>query len=103
LRSTSCNSWSIGIDFLFGNHSCREKSVKRLPRFRLDREIRKLNEELDRRKVRRAMTENEIDRLLQKVATGKQRRGISPDERVLIYRLLLGTGLRSASSIFFKS
>ena len=29
----------IGIDFLFGNHLYRKKSVKRLPRFRLDREM----------------------------------------------------------------
>jgi len=48
--------------------------------------IRKLNQELDRRKVRRAMTADEVERLLQAAAT---------KERHLIYRLLLGTGLRS--------
>ena len=47
--------------------------------------VRKLNEELDRRKIRRAMTKEEIDRLLKAAA----------EEHVLIYRLLLGTGLRS--------
>ena len=56
--------------------------------------IRFLNAELDRRKIRRAMTQDEINRLLQ-TAAGKQHKGISPEERVLIYRLLLGTGLRS--------
>jgi len=48
--------------------------------------IKKLNQELDRRKIRRAMTADEVERLLQAAAT---------QERVLIYRLLLGTGLRS--------
>ena len=58
--------------------------------------IRKLNEELDQRKIRRALTQEEIDRLLSATATsGATRRVGSPDERVLIYRLLLGTGLRS--------
>jgi integrase len=57
--------------------------------------IRFLNAELDRRKVRRAMTEDEIERLMQSTATGKQHKGINPEERILIYRLLLGTGLRS--------
>ena len=57
--------------------------------------IRSLNEELDRRKIRRAMTQDEIDRLLKTVATGKEQQGMPPEERILIYRLLLGTGLRS--------
>jgi len=57
--------------------------------------IRKLNEDLDRRKVRRALTPEEIDRLLTATASGIPRQAGQPDERVLIYRLLLGTGLRS--------
>lgn len=57
--------------------------------------VRRLNEELDRRKIRRAMTQDEIDRMLQTVAEGKRQKGINADERFLIYRLLLGTGLRS--------
>jgi integrase len=57
--------------------------------------IQQLNKELDRRKVRRAMTQDEISQLLRTTAKGKQRHGIHPEERVLIYRLLLGTGLRS--------
>ena len=57
--------------------------------------IQQLNKELDRRKVRRAMTQDEISQLLRTMAIGKQRHGIHPEERVLIYRLLLGTGLRS--------
>ena len=41
------------------------------------------------------MTKDEIDRLLQTTAAGDERNEMPPDERVLIYRLLLGTGLRS--------
>ena len=57
--------------------------------------IRKLNQELDRRKVRRAMTAAEVERLLQAAETRKYRAKEKAKERVLIYRLLLGTGLRS--------
>jgi integrase len=47
--------------------------------------IKKLNQELDRRKVRRTMTADEVKRLLSVVDARRQ----------LIYRLLLGIGLRS--------
>jgi integrase len=57
--------------------------------------IRKLNEELDQRKKRRAMTKEEVDRFLTATASGEPRIVGRPDERVLIYQLLLGTGLRS--------
>ena len=57
--------------------------------------IRKLNPELDRRKVRRAMTAEEVERLLQATATRKYRKREKAPEQVLIYKLLLGTGLRS--------
>jgi integrase len=59
------------------------------------KQIRKLNEELDRRKQRRAMTKEEIERLLFSTAHGITRKAGRPEERVLIYQLLLGTGLRS--------
>jgi integrase len=57
--------------------------------------IRKLNEELDRRKQRRAMTKEEVERLIAATASGVSRKVGRPDERVLVYKLLLGTGLRS--------
>jgi len=57
--------------------------------------IRKLNQELDRRKVRRAMTAEEVERFLQATALRKYRRAEKAKEQVLIYKLLLGTGLRS--------
>jgi len=57
--------------------------------------LRRLNHELDRRKVRRAMTADEVDRLLQATLTRKWQTPEQAKERELIYRLLLGTGLRS--------
>ena len=58
--------------------------------------VRKLNQEIDPRKKRRAMTADEVERLLKVAALGKRKsKKWKPGERVLIYRLLLGTGLRS--------
>ena len=57
--------------------------------------IRKLNQEVGQRKMRRAMTADEIERLLQATATRKYRTKGKTEERTLVYRLLLGTGLRS--------
>ncbi|MCL2004525.1 MAG: tyrosine-type recombinase/integrase [Planctomycetaceae bacterium] len=59
------------------------------------RSIRHLNTELDRRKLRRAMTKEEVERFLTAAAKGITKKVGSPEERVLIYKLLLGTGLRS--------
>ena len=55
--------------------------------------IKKLNQEIDQRKKRRAMTTEEVKRLLES-ATVNYRKW-KTGERVLVYRLLLGTGLRS--------
>ena len=57
--------------------------------------IRKLNQEIGQRKKRRAMTAEEIERLLKAAASRKYREKEKSDEQVLIYKLLLGTGLRS--------
>ena len=57
--------------------------------------IPELNTELDRRKHRRAMTKEEVERLLTATANGITKKVGRPEERVLIYKLLLGTGLRS--------
>ena len=56
--------------------------------------VKKLNQEVEQRKKRRALTEDEIERLLKAAAMRKYRKKVA-DEQVLIYRLLLGTGLRS--------
>jgi len=79
-------------------------SIKSFARYLTDTElltknplksIQKLNEELGRRLVRRAMTEDEVSRLLKATASGICRSAGTPEERVLIYRLALATGLRS--------
>jgi len=57
--------------------------------------IKKLNQEVGQRKKRRALTEEEVERLLQTVATRKYRTKKKTTEQILIYRLLLGTGFRS--------
>jgi integrase len=57
--------------------------------------IRELNTELDRRKHRRALTKDEVERLIAATANGVTKKVGRPDERILIYQLLLGTGLRS--------
>ena len=57
--------------------------------------LRKLNEALDQRKKRRAMTAEEVEYLLQTAMASRDSRIWKAGERVLIYQLLLGTGLRS--------
>ena len=57
--------------------------------------VRRLNEAIDRRKKRRALTANEVERLLQAATKDKAIKVWKPGEVLLIYRLLIGTGLRS--------
>jgi integrase len=57
--------------------------------------LRRLNAALDRRKKRRAMTAEEIERLLKVATSSKQSKKWKAGERALVYRLFLGTGLRS--------
>ena len=69
--------------------------IELLPKHPL-KSVQKLNHEIDVRKKRRAMTVDEVERLLQVAAVlGRKSNKWNPGERVLIYRLLLGTGLRS--------
>ena len=56
--------------------------------------IKKINQEVEQRKKRRALSDEEIEHLMQ-VATRVCKRTWKNGERILIYRLLLGTGLRS--------
>ena len=53
-----------------------------------------LNPESDRRKERRALTAEELARLLAKTETGPRLHGIPGPERALIYRVAVETGLR---------
>ncbi len=60
--------------------------------------IAKLNVEVDKRKTRRALTADEVQKLLD-VAKTRHRRSsgtLSGDEVEMIYRTALGTGLRSS-------
>ena len=57
------------------------------------RTLRKMGAEQDRRKIRRALSPEEVDRFLQATASGKNYHRLGVKDRVLIYRLLLGTGL----------
>jgi len=58
------------------------------------RHLRPLNEELDRRRVRRAGTVEELLRLLSTAANGPKRFGLTGYERMLFYRLGVESGLR---------
>jgi integrase len=55
--------------------------------------LKKLNAEIGQKKKRRALTAEEVNRLLEAAEADKPR--WRAGERVLIYRLLIGTGLRS--------
>ena len=58
------------------------------------RHLRPLNEKLDRRRVRRAGTVEELLQLLKIAANGPKRFGLTGYERMLFYRLGVETGLR---------
>jgi integrase len=57
--------------------------------------IKKLNEDTDRRKKRRSLTEEELRRLIRVTRNSERKTKIPNLERELIYRLLVGTGIRS--------
>jgi integrase len=58
------------------------------------RHLKPLNEELDRRRIRRAGTVEELLQLLKMAANGPKRFGLTGYERVLFYRLGVESGLR---------
>jgi len=57
--------------------------------------IKKLNEAVGRKKQRRSLTEEELKKLFVATHSRKYRQENKADEHELIYRLLVGTGLRS--------
>jgi integrase len=57
--------------------------------------IKKLNEDTDRRKRRRSLTEEELTRLIRVTRDSVRNAKIPNTERELVYRLLAGTGIRS--------
>jgi integrase len=58
--------------------------------------VPKLNARTDRRHRRRALTDEEIGKLLEATARGGVIKGLSGPERAMLYRLALQTGLRAS-------
>jgi len=59
------------------------------------RGVEKTNPETDRRHVRRALTPEEVEFLLERVEAGPVRAGLSGRDRAMLYRLGVSTGLRA--------
>ncbi|MFM7114893.1 MAG: tyrosine-type recombinase/integrase [Planctomycetota bacterium] len=59
------------------------------------RGIQKNNAETDRRHVRRSLTPEEVEFLLERVEAGPARAGMSGRDRAMLYRLAVSTGLRA--------
>jgi len=80
------------------------KAAKRFTRWLVDQDalqadplasVKRENEKRDRRRRRRALTDEEVSRLLTAVASGGEtHHGLSPRERIAVYRLALEAGLR---------
>ncbi|MFO8013119.1 MAG: site-specific integrase [Phycisphaerae bacterium] len=58
--------------------------------------VSKLNARTERRHARRALTDDEIRRLLDAAQKGRKVRGLTGPERAVLYRLALETGLRAS-------
>ena len=58
-------------------------------------QVHKLNGQTDRRRRRRAFTEDEIGRLLAAAEHGPDVMGMAGHDRAMLYRIALGTGLRA--------
>ena len=56
--------------------------------------VRGLNVKTDRRYLRRALTADEVNRLIVATEAGKQHHGLSGHQRALVYRLAVESGLR---------
>lgn len=59
-------------------------------------QVRKLNIRSDRRLIRRALSEDEIARLIEAAENGPDVFGMSGADRAMLYRVAVGTGLRAA-------
>jgi integrase len=57
--------------------------------------LRTINEQVDRRRERRALSVEEIRRLLKTTARSDETHGMTGQERYLLYRLAIETGLRA--------
>jgi integrase len=59
------------------------------------KKIKKLNENIGRKKIRRSFSEDELNRIFDAAKKRKYRKKNKAEENILIYRLLVGMGLRS--------
>jgi integrase len=66
------------------------------------RKLKRLNENIGRRKKRRSLTIDELNRLFEAARKRKCREKKQIEEHVLIYKLLVGTGLRSTELSLMK-
>jgi len=57
-------------------------------------QVHRLNARADRRRTRRALTDDEIRRLLEAAERGPDVLGMTGADRAMLYRIALGTGLR---------
>jgi integrase len=64
--------------------------------------MKKLNENIGRRKKRRSLTVDELNRLFEAAKIRKCCKKNKAEEHILIYRLLVGTGLRSGELSLIK-
>lgn len=60
------------------------------------RSLRPLNAKVDRRRVRRAFSAEELRRLLDAASHGPEHKGLTGEARALLYRLAAQTGLRAS-------
>jgi integrase/recombinase XerD len=65
----------------------REDALKHLPKY---------NADTDRKLSRRALTVDEVDRLITTAKAGEVVRGMAGDDRAMLYRVAVGTGFRAS-------
>jgi integrase len=58
--------------------------------------VSRLNVQVDRKRRRRELTNEEIGKLLEAAENGPEYRGLSGSDRAMLYRLALGTGFRAS-------
>jgi len=91
LSYQTCNHYLRAIKqfsrWLYRDRRTRDDALAHLPGY---------NAALDRRHERRALTDDELARLIQAAEAGKAVRGMAGPDRAMLYRLALGTGFRAS-------
>lgn len=97
LQKQGLSAWTLKTYLTAFRSFCNWLTLKgRLPTGVMDqlKQLVSLNPDADRRRIRRAMTEAEIEALIPAAMSGKKHHGLTGLERTLVYRLALETGLR---------